>query len=354
MLGKLPQKSAPNMPSVQAEAGLPCAVFGASGYSGVELAWLLHNHPQFHLSHIFSSSAREEESLASLYPALTGRLDLTLQPWHPSLLNQLAQQVRVVFLALPHEASAELAPLLINAGLVVFDLSGAFRLHDPAIHQQTYGFPQPTLAQAVPYGLAEWTQLHGHEPLIAVPGCYPTVASLALKPLLPLLTADCMPIVNAVSGVSGAGRKAHAHTSFCEVSLQAYGVASHRHQPEISQALGRPVLFVPHLGNFKRGILATIYVQLADHVAAEQIHSAYHAAYAEQPLVRLCTKPPSVAQVAGTPYCDIHWQQAGQQLIICAAIDNLLKGAAAQAVQLANQYFGFASAEGLGHTGGIV
>lgn len=339
---------------MQCNKSIPCAVFGASGYSGVELAWLLQNHPQFHLSQIFSSSAREEESLASLYPALAGRLDLTLQPWHPSLLGQLAQQARVVFLALPHEASAELAPLLINAGLVVFDLSGAFRLHDAEIHQQTYGFTQPTLTQAVPYGLAEWTQLQGDEPLIAVPGCYPTVASLALKPIIHLVADHCIPIVNAVSGVSGAGRKAHAHTSFCEVSLQAYGVASHRHQPEISQAVERPVLFVPHLGNFKRGILATLYVQLAEHVSAEQIAHEFNQAYAEQPLVRLCAKPPAIAQVVGTPYCDIHWQQTGHQLIICAAIDNLLKGAAAQAVQLANQYFKLPPATGLGNTGGIV
>lgn len=354
MATESPLQTSTNQASEQSADNLSCAVFGASGYSGVELAWLLHNHPQFHLSHIFSSSAREEESLASLYPALAGRLDLTLQPWHPSLLSRLAQQVRVVFLALPHEASAELAPALIAAGLVVFDLSGAFRLHDAALHQQTYGFAQPQLPQAVPYGLAEWTQLQGNEPLIAVPGCYPTVASLALKPLMPLLAEHCTPIVNAVSGVSGAGRKAHAHTSFCEVSLQAYGVASHRHQPEISQAVDREVLFVPHLGNFKRGILATIYVQLAEQVDAAQVAHAYHNAYAEQPLVRLCDKPPSIAQVAGTPFCDIHWQQAGQQLIICAAIDNLLKGAAAQAVQLANQYFGLPSAQGLGLTGGIV
>jgi N-acetyl-gamma-glutamyl-phosphate reductase len=351
---KIQLKAIGNKQLLASDAGIPCAVFGASGYSGVELAWLLHNHPQFYLKQLFSSSAREEESLASLYPALVGRLDLTLQPWHPSLLGQLAEQVRVVFLALPHEVSAELAPVLVNAGLVVFDLSGAFRLHDEQLHQQTYGFARPEIAQQVPYGLAEWVQLKGSETLVAVPGCYPTAASLALKPIMDLLTDTCTPIVNAVSGVSGAGRKAHAHTSFCEVSLQAYGVATHRHQPEIAQTVGRPVVFVPHLGNFKRGILATIYVQLADHIGPEQIHNAYHSAYAEQPLVRLCAKPPALAQVVGSPYCDIHWQQSGQQLIICAAIDNLLKGAAAQAVQLANQYFGLPSAEGLGQTGGIV
>lgn len=333
---------------------LTCAVFGASGYSGVELVWLLHNHPEFQLRFIFSSSAREDESLASLYPALAGRLDLTLQPWHPNLLSSLAEQVRVVFLALPHEASAELAPQLLEAGLTVFDLSGAFRLHDPESHQQTYGFPQPKLAQPVPYGLAEWVQLQGNEPLIAVPGCYPTVSALALKPIMKLLAPSCTPIINAVSGVSGAGRKAQPHTSFCQVSLQAYGVANHRHQPEISQSVGRPVLFVPHLGNFKRGILATIYVQLDANVSASQVQAAYQQAYASQPLVRLCDRPPAVDHVVGTPFCDIHWHQAGQQLILCAAIDNLLKGAAAQALQLANQYVGLPSNLGLTQTGAIV
>ena len=265
---------------------IPCAVFGASGYSGVELVWLLHNHPQFSLKHAFSSSAREEaEPIASLYPQLTGQLDVILQPWHSDLLGQLAQQVRVVFLALPHEASAAIAPLLIEAGLVVFDLSGAFRLHNPSIHQAAYGFAHAAdLPATIPYGLAEWVQLQGNEPLIAVPGCYPTAAALALKPLQKLITGT--PIVNAVSGVSGAGRKAAAHTSFCEVSLAAYGVASHRHQPEIAQSIGREVIFVPHLGNFKRGILATIYAQLVTDVTQQDVDQAFKQAYQHQPLNR--------------------------------------------------------------------
>lgn len=335
-----------------------CALLGGSGYSGVELAWLLHNHPHFRLTHAFSSGASKAESLAALYPALLGRLDITLQPWQPSLIDLLADQVQVVFLALPHEASAEVAPALVAAGLVVIDLSGAFRLHDPALHLATYGFPQPQQGQAVPYGLAEYCQLDGTEMLIAVPGCYPTAASLALKPIMPLLQPTCVPIINAVSGVSGAGRKAQLHTSFCQVSLQAYGIASHRHQPEIAQAVGREVLFVPHLGNFKRGILATIYVQLASNVAAAAVDEAYQQAYGSQPLVRLRTQPPALQDVVGTPYCDLYWQLstiAGQQqLIISAAIDNLLKGAAGQALQMANLRFGFASDCGLGHSGGIV
>ncbi|WP_246013943.1 N-acetyl-gamma-glutamyl-phosphate reductase [Pseudidiomarina gelatinasegens] len=333
---------------------IPCAVFGASGYSGVELVWLLHNHPQFTLIHAFSSSAREEaEPIASLYPQLTGQLDVILQPWHSDLLSQLAQQVRVVFLALPHEASAQLAPQLIKAGLVVFDLSGAFRLNDNAVHEQAYGFKRaPDTPKHIPYGLAEWTQLQGSEQLIAVPGCYPTVAALALKPVMEFIQGT--PIVNAVSGVSGAGRKAAAHTSFCEVSLAAYAVAQHRHQPEIAQSIGSDVLFVPHLGNFKRGILATIYAQLATDVTEQMVEQALRTAYAAHPLVRLRQQPPAINDVVGTAFCDIHAVVHGQQLILCAAIDNLLKGAAAQAVQLANNYFKLPATLGLTSRGGVV
>lgn len=336
------------------QEAIQCAVLGASGYTGVELVWLLHNHPQFAVKFAFSSSAREAEPISTLYPQLSGRCELILQPWHSSLLPNLAQQVRVVFLALPHEASAELAPELIAAGLVVFDLSGAFRLGDPKQHLHAYGFSQPKLNAPVPYGLAEFTHLHGDEPLIAVPGCYPTAAALALRPVRHLLTANSVPIVNAISGVTGAGRKAQLHTSFCEVSLQAYGVAEHRHQPEMAQSMGRNVLFVPHLGNFKRGILATIYAEVQLGISAATIEDTLQACYTDHPLVRLVATPPKLQQVVGTPYCDIYCKLHGQQLIFSVAIDNLLKGAAAQAVQLANQYFRLPQTTGLLNSGAVV
>jgi len=333
---------------------IPCAVFGASGYSGVELVWLLHNHPQFNVAYGFTSSARPAEPIAALYPQLAGRCDLILQPWHPNLLGAVAQQVRVAFLALPHQASAELAPLLIKAGMTVFDLSGAFRLQDAKQHQAAYGFKQPHLAQPVPYGLAEWVDLQGDEPLIAVPGCYPTAAATALMPVRTMLKPDSAPIVNAISGVSGAGRAAQAHTSFCEVSLQAYAIGTHRHQAEMAQTLGCELLFVPHLGSFKRGILATVYAQLATGVSAHQVQQAFHQAYADQPLVRICQTPPKLAQVVGTPYVDVHVTVIGSQLVVSVALDNLQKGAAAQAVQLANQYIGLPTECGLLHAGAVI
>jgi len=340
---------------------IACAVFGASGYSGAELVRLLHNHPQFSVEYAFSSGARAAQPLADLYPQHALSPTLLLQAWHPDLLAEVCQQVRVIFLALPHEASAELVPQILaqtaQTEVTVFDLSGAFRLRDENIHRAAYSFEQPKLEQAqpIPYGLAEWTQLKGSEPLIAVPGCYPTVAALALKPLLDLLDPHSPPIINAVSGVSGAGRKASLQSHFCEVSLQAYGVGSHRHTPEIEQSLGRSVIFTPHLGNFDRGIVATIYAQLRADVSQTQVLDAWQQAYQEQPMIRLRSQPPAIKDVAHTPYCDLYAYvdtHAGQsQLIICAAIDNLIKGAAGQAVQLANQYFGLIpqSAQGSAH-----
>ncbi|RUO64001.1 N-acetyl-gamma-glutamyl-phosphate reductase [Pseudidiomarina planktonica] len=334
---------------VVSNANIACAVFGASGYSGAELVRLLNQHPNFNVSAVFSSSAGSAKPLAELYPQYQFPGHLILQPWHSDLLPQLVQQVRVVFLALPHEASTELVPELLaaNSELTIFDLSGAFRLQDETAHAQAYGFDQPKLAQPVPYGLAEWCQLQGNEPVVAVPGCYPTVAALALKPLLPLLSEQSTPIINAVSGVSGAGRKASLTTHFCEVSLQAYGVGTHRHTPEIAQSLQRPVVFTPHLGNFPRGIVATIYAQTNADVSLADINHAYQQAYTDAPLVRLRNQPPAINDVANTPFCDIYAHLSGTQLILCAAIDNLLKGAAAQAVQLANLYFAKPASRGL-------
>lgn len=324
-----------------------CAVLGASGYSGAELVRLVQQNPHFELVAAYCSAASEAQSFHQLYPQHAISKDITLQPWSDAEVGQLAGKIQVVFLALPHEASASIAPLLIEHGLVVFDLSGAFRLHDAQLHKTHYQFDQVTTPQPVPYGLSEWCELIGQEPLVAVPGCYPTVSALALKPLLPVLT-DAVPYIHAVSGVSGAGRKASLTTHVCEVSLQAYGVGTHRHQPEIAQTLGRDVVFTPHLGHFPRGILATIYVSVQKGTSQADIDAIYQAAYAEQPLVRLPGKAPAIHHVAHTPFCDIYAKLVSpQQLVICAAIDNLQKGAAAQAMQLANRYFNKPQTAGL-------
>jgi N-acetyl-gamma-glutamyl-phosphate reductase len=327
-----------------------CAVLGAAGYSGAELCALIARNPYFELTHAYASAGRQPEPLSALYPRFSQQLDILVQPWTDAEIALIAGHVDVAFLALPHEASEEVAPKLMAAGMVVFDLSGAFRLKNPALYPEYYGYEHqhPALLDSAVYSLMEWLDQPLPQ-LISVPGCYPTACSLALLPLLKagLVADDCIPVINATSGVSGAGRKAALSTSFCEVGLNAYGFFKHRHRPEIEQNLGRKVVFTPHLGNFKRGILATSVVTLKAGVSSAQVTEAFHTAYANKPLVRLLNKSPNVADVEGLPFCDIFWQQDGEQVVVVSAIDNLLKGAAAQAMQAANVKFGKPETAGL-------
>lgn len=324
------------------------AVLGAAGYSGAELCALLVANPYFELCYAFASSGRQPEPLASLYPRFSQQIDILVEPWSDELIAQL--DIEVAFLALPHEASEAVAPKLLAQGITVFDLSGAFRLKQPALYPQYYGYEHqhPDLLASAVYSLMEW-QTEPLGELVSVPGCYPTACSLALLPVLKagLVASDCIPVISATSGVSGAGRKASLTTSFCEVGLNAYGFFKHRHRPEIEQNLGRKVVFTPHLGNFKRGILATCVVTLQPGVSPETVSNAFYDAYHAKPLIRFTDKSPNVADVAGTPFCDLYWQQDGEQLVIMSAIDNLLKGAAAQAMQAANVRFGKPETAGL-------
>lgn len=328
-------------------------IVGASGYTGAELAAYLQRHPHMNITGLTVSaqSADAGKLLSDLHPQLKGIVDLPLLPM--SDVAAIAKDVDVVFLATAHEVSHDLAPQFLQMGCVVFDLSGAYRVNQASFYQDYYGFTHQHadwLDKAV-YGLAEWcAEDIKQAQLVAVPGCYPTASQLALKPLIDasLLDLNQWPVINAVSGVSGAGRKASMTTSFCEVSLQPYGIFTHRHQPEIATHLGTPVIFTPHLGNFPRGILATITCKLTAGVTAEQVAAAYRQAYAGKPLVRVYDKGvPAIKNVAGTPFCDIGFAQQGEHLIIVSAEDNLLKGAAAQAVQCMNIRFGFNETQSL-------
>lgn len=333
---------------------LNTVIVGASGYAGAELAALVQNHPELKLFGLYVSAGSQDahKRFSSLHPQWVGELDQPLLPLDEDGMTRILTQADLVLLATAHEVSAELAPKFLAKGLPVFDLSGAFRVKDQGFYASFYGFTHDSeqwLEQAV-YGLAEWNAdaIHNAQ-LIAVPGCYPTASLCALKPLQQagLIAKEWQPIINAVSGVSGAGRKAAINTSFCEVSLSPYGTFNHRHQPEISHHLGKGVLFQPHLGNYVRGILATIYVQLADGVTQTQVDQAYLKAYEGKPLVRLTGQMPSIRGVANTPYCDLAWQQQGNMLVVVSAIDNLLKGAASQAMQCINIKFGFEPVTGL-------
>lgn len=324
------------------------AIIGASGYTGAEMSALVHHQPQLQLNGLYVSeqSLDKGKALSQLYPQLKTIVDLPLQPLSAQAMAEIKSNNQAVILATSHEVSHQLAAEFYAAGLAVFDLSGAYRFQDKALYDEFYGFEHQhsdALSDAV-YGLAEWNaEQIKQSKLIAVPGCYPTASLLALKPLQEkgLLDKIQWPVINAVSGVSGAGRKASVNTSFCEVSLTPYGVLNHRHQPEISSQLGREVIFTPHLGNFKRGILATITVKVAEGVDSQAIAAAY-GVYDQHPQVRVMDEGwPKLDQVVGTGFCDLAWKldERSGHLVIASAIDNLLKGAAYQGLQCIKMHF---------------
>ncbi|WP_408900607.1 N-acetyl-gamma-glutamyl-phosphate reductase [Photobacterium piscicola] len=329
---------------------LNTVIVGASGYTGAELAKIVSRHPQLTLCGLYVSATSVDagKPLSALHGQLHGVVDLPLQPLTD--IRMAVANIDIVLLATAHEVSHDIAAECLNMGCQVFDLSGAFRVKADGFYDQYYGFKHQyeALLDSAVYGLAEWNhdQIRQAQ-LIAVPGCYPTASQLALKPLLVagLLDCDQWPVINAVSGVSGAGRKATMTNSFCEVSLQAYGLFTHRHQPEIAHHLNCDIIFTPHLGNFKRGILATITAKLTDGVTAEEVTAAMASAYlnpTDQHAVRLLNhNTAKLDDVVGSCFCDIGWQVQGEHIILTAAIDNLLKGASSQAVQCINIRNGF-------------
>lgn len=345
----------------QHQSRIPVAVIGAGGYSGAELVDRLLAHPHVEIVGLYGSAKREgsTQTFADSWPRFRNRLPLAVRP--TSIDDVVASKAAAVFLATPHEASVELAPGLLHAGLKVFDLSGGFRFQDEKIYPKYYNLEHhdvPTLRKAV-YGLVELNRdAIAKADLIAVPGCYPTSAIL---PLTPLVRAGAIakdssgrtirPIIDSASGVSGAGRTLSQKSLFCEVSLQPYNVLKHRHNPEIDTHVGTPTLFTPHLAAFERGILSTIHVDLAPGWNSTKVFETLRAAYANEPFVRLCGEHvwPAVADVRHTNFCDIGWavDDAYNHLILVSAIDNLVKGAAGQAVQCFNRRFGFAETNAL-------
>jgi N-acetyl-gamma-glutamyl-phosphate reductase len=290
-----------------------------------------------------------ETSHGRRVPALARIWD---EPVVPFDLERLAGEADAIFLAVPDTLAADVAPVLAARGARVFDLSGAFRLRDQALRQRWYPH-SPAIDVDVAYGLTERNRAALRQAhLIACPGCYPTAAVLALQPLV--LGGLLQPgiIIDAKSGVSGAGKTPTERTHFseCHGSIAAYGVFAHRHAAEIEQELGIPVTFVPHLVPLDRGIFETIYARLQPGVGDSEVAAALETAYADSPFVRL-TGPelPEIKHVAHTNFCDIGWRidNPGGQLVIAACIDNLVKGAAGQAIQNFNVTFGFDETCGL-------
>ena len=320
-------------------------VAGATGYTGVELLRLLGRHPGVRIATAMGSpgaAPRHVPALKSLWDATVDGLDIDV----------LANGTDAVFLALPEHAAAEVAPALLARGKRVFDLSGAFRLRDAELRQRWYPKTVEQPASVV-YGLTERNRdLLRDSTLVACAGCYPTAAILALQPLLQAGLIGQPIIIDAKSGVSGAGKTPAERTHFseCHGSLSAYGVFNHRHAAEIEQELNTQVTFVPHLLPIDRGILETIYATLQPGADEAAIGAALHAAYDDSPFVRLTGGDlPEIKHVAHTNFCDIGWKvnAATRQLVLVVCIDNLVKGASGQAVQNFNVAFGFDERLGL-------
>jgi N-acetyl-gamma-glutamyl-phosphate reductase len=317
-------------------------IAGATGYAGQELVALLARHPQVSLEAAMSSTA---ESAARPMPRLARVWTGALEPLD---VKRLTRQVDLAFLAVPEQAAAELAPPLVDAGVRVIDLSGAFRIKDAAARSRWYPATKVLPAGAA-YGLTEHYKddVRGAA-LVANPGCYPTAALLALLPLAKagILDAGAGVVIDAKSGISGAGRTPSDRTHFSENhgSVSAYGLFSHRHVAEMEQELGASITFVPHLVPLDRGILETIYVKVAQGTTSEQIGGIFEAAYAGEPFVRLTGEAlPEIKHVAWTNFCDIGWRldPGSRRLVIVACLDNLVKGAAGQALQNFNVACGF-------------
>jgi N-acetyl-gamma-glutamyl-phosphate reductase len=344
-------------------AAVSVAIVGATGYTGQELIRLLLQHPEVQIASAASHS-NNGKSFASVYPGFQSIADFTCKE---ADLMQVAEQVDLIFLALPHGQAAS----IVNAGILqkckVIDLSADFRLRQAADYTSWYAFthPQPTLLEQAVYGLPELNRSQiGAASLVANPGCYATCSILTLAPLIKanLIELDSV-VIDAKSGVSGAGRGLDlaSHFNECNESIKAYKVGCHRHTPEIEQVLaglsGQSFCtsFTPHLVPMNRGILVTAYAKLLQKVSHDEILDVYKAFYKDEPFIRLFSPDagpytmPETRFVKGSNFCDIGLTVDARtnRVIAVGAIDNLVKGAAGQAIQNMNLLFGWAETTGL-------
>jgi len=340
---------------------LNCAILGATGYTGMELIKILLRHSHVRISAL---TTRQKESfpVQSLIPTLSSDIDLQVRSHS---FSELKRSTDLFFLCLPHTGAMEAAVKLRKMGKLVIDLSADFRLKNAKTYESWYGVHHecPELLKEAVYGLPEFHRAKIKDAkLIANPGCYPTAAALGIAPLVErgLIELDSI-IIDAKSGVSGAGKKLNMSTQYYELeeNFYAYRVGNHQHTPEIEQTLtvrngGKPVqvTFTPHLLAVKRGILCTIYLQKKKAVKAAMIGDAFRQAYNKEPFVRLKAEGsyPALKDVQHTNYCDVGWyvNEKSGRIIVITAIDNLLKGASGQAVQNMNICLGFPETEGFG------
>lgn len=339
---------------------MKAAIIGASGYSGEELVRLLSKHPDVTLAAVTSRSLMGKP-VAEVMPALQHLVgNLVFSESDPKALAE-NDSIDVYFLALPHGVATEFAKPLFEAGKTVIDLSADFRLNSPTVYQAYYGHPHPSpeLLKAASYVIPEladkkWLQ----SSLIASPGCYPTSIQL---PLVPLLRADIIKpsdiVINSYSGVSGAGRKVAENFIYCErnESMTGYNMPKHRHLSEIEEQLGKAaftdciVQFNPHLAPVSRGISTTIVTKA--NASLEELYKIWNATYAEKPFVNVLPSGtfPDTLNVVGTNRADLSavYDPRTKNFVITAVIDNLLKGASGQAVQILNIKYGFDETAGL-------
>jgi N-acetyl-gamma-glutamyl-phosphate reductase len=345
-------------------AKLKTAVLGATGYSGLELTRLLLRHPRLEKPALLRRQSDTEAvcNLADMFPALSGDGSYPLQPLSWASLQQ--QNVELLFLATPHEVSRSLVPEAIAQGLRVIDLSGAWRLKQ-AQNRAVYGFEDADsvtaadLTNKVVYGLPELSRDQiPSAALVANPGCYATSVILALAPLLKAGIVDRQRgiISDSKSGVSGAGKEPNSRTHFVSVAdnLSAYSVFGHRHVGEMLEQLqldASQLIFTPHLLPIPRGILSTIYVHLNHEMKASEVESCFRDFYAGGRWVRIFATPklPQIQFSLHTNYCDLGFCLAddGRRLVLVSCVDNLVKGAAGQAVQNMNLMYGWKEDEGL-------
>ncbi len=330
------------------------AILGGSGYTAIELIKILLRHPQ---AEIVAVTSRQDDHIADLHPSLLGRLDLRCEPFDADALK--AKCVQVAFGCLPHGTSMEAIPPLLDREIRVVDLSADYRLRDAKIYQEWYKEPHldaANLAHAV-YGLPELIgdKIAGAK-LIANPGCYPQTGILGLAPLVARGLIELTGIIiDSKSGVSGGGRspKLAFHFPECNESVSAYSVGTHRHTPEIEQALsdvaGKPVsvIFTPHLIPMDRGILSTIYATPTRAVTESELHELYRSFYAGKPFVRVRTNPPATKDTVGTNFLDVCVKVVQGKVLVITAEDNLIRGASGVAVQNFNRMFGFDERMGL-------
>jgi len=336
------------------------AVVGATGYTGFELAQLLLRHPHIEKPTFYlRESSAHVRCLTEIFPQLRGWGEAPCRPF--SVEAVAASGASVAFLATPHEASLELAPLLLHAGLRVVDLSGAFRFREPDTFAAWYKLPAPAreLLEEAVYGLPElYAGALPSARLVANPGCYATSVILGLRPLVDAgwIARERGIVCDCKSGASGAGKEPKRELHFVEVdeNLRAYNLFNHRHTPEITDHLGvapANLIFSTHLLPVARGILSTLYVWLDRPRRADQLEALYREFYAGRPMVRLwpAGRLPELQHVAHTNFCDIGFalDESGERLVVVSCLDNLGKGAAGQAVQNMNEMLGMDPQAGL-------